>query len=103
MFPPQSDCPCGVIFVGTYLLVVVLSPIWPLPFSPHIYNVSASPFELVSTVTALWFIPKDKSIMFPSQLDCPCGVIIVGVSLFDVVPSPIWPKLLYPHIYNVSA
>jgi hypothetical protein len=66
---------------------------------PHIYNVSAYPSKLVSIVTPDCEEPNEKSIIFPFQSSCPCGVIIIGFNIGSLTsPFPICPLLLSPHI-----
>jgi hypothetical protein len=77
------------IWTGLERLIMVLSPSWPLPFSPHVQRVP-------SVLTAL--VKEEVPVSTCDQfVKTP---IWTGLDLLITLPSPSWPLVLLPHPYN---
>ena len=80
-----------VIFVGALFWNVVLSPSWPSLLFPQVKTL------LIDVTATEWYAPNAIDVIFSPVVKVKRPVILVGVFLLSVVPSPIWLLPLFPH------
>src|SRR3989344_2532758 len=81
-------------WTGTFLLVIVPSPSWPLTLFPQLRTV---PSDLRARV----WVPPAATAVTPEPLPRP--ETSTGADLLVVVPSPIWPLPLNPQARTVPS